>query len=319
MSIANEPLFERLLALSPFSARELGTLVATAPYRYKDHYIEKRNGRGKRLISQPTAELKFLQRLIVRHEFSSLPIHEAATAYRPHRSIKAHALPHASARYLLKLDFRDYFPSLKASALRYRLSRDATYTEQELWILCQLLCRKPKRDAELQLSIGAPSSPHVSNYLMGEFDSRLTDFCGACGAEYTRYADDIAVSTSFPHVLDAVEGEIRRLLGELSYLGLSLNEGKTVNVSKKNRRVLVGLVLANNGVVSIGREEKRRLRATMHRLVQGALPADEVAHFRGQLAFVYSIDPAFVTSLCARYDFPNVGSIGAPSGGDSTD
>jgi RNA-directed DNA polymerase len=319
MNIASAPLFERLLALSPFSVRELGTLVATAPHRYKNHYIEKRNGRGKRLISQPTAELKFLQRLIVQRELSSLPIHDAATAYRLGRSIKAHALPHAHARYLLKLDFSDFFPSLKETALRYRLSRDASYTEQELWILCQLLCRKPKRDAELQLSIGAPSSPYVSNYLMWEFDTRLAEFCGACGAAYTRYADDIAVSTSSPHVLDVVQGEVRRLLGELSYLGLSLNEDKTVNVSKKNRRTLVGLVLANDGAVSVGREEKRRLRAAMHRLRQGKLPVEEIARLRGQLAFAYSIDPSFVSDLCARNNYANVGAIGQPDGEQSTD
>ncbi|WP_080417326.1 retron St85 family RNA-directed DNA polymerase [Burkholderia ubonensis] len=319
MNIINAPLFERLLALSPFSARELGILIATAPHRYKDHYIEKRNGRGKRLISQPTAELKFLQRLIVKHEFSSLPIHGAATAYRSGSSIKAHALPHAHSRYLLKLDFSDFFPSLKANALRYRLSRDASYTEQELWILCQLLCRQPRRDAGLQLSIGAPSSPCVSNYLMWEFDSRLAEFCAACGTAYTRYADDIAVSTTFADVLDVVEAEVRRLLGELDYLGLSLNEGKTVNVSTKSRRTLVGLVLANDGTVSIGREEKRRLRATMHRLTQGGLSGDEVARFRGQLAFAHSIDASFVDLLCARHNFPNVASIGSPDGGDLTD
>ncbi len=319
MNVANAPLFERLLALSPFSARELEILVATAPHRYKDHYIEKRNGRGKRLISQPTAELKFLQRLIVKHEFLSLPIHDAATAYRSGRSIKAHASPHAHARYLLKLDFSDFFPSLKANALRYRLSRDTSYAEQELWILCQLLCRKPKRNAELQLSIGAPSSPFVSNYLMWEFDNRLAEFCEACGAAYTRYADDIAISTSSAHVLDAIEAEVRRLLGELDYLGLSLNEGKTVNVSTKSRRTLVGLVLANDGTVSIGRDEKRRLRATMHRLTQGGLSGDEIARFRGQLAFAHSIDANFVDSLCARYNFPSVGSIGAPDGGNLTD
>ncbi|MFB9127129.1 RNA-directed DNA polymerase [Paraburkholderia dipogonis] len=313
MSIVNEPLFDRLLALSPFSARELGVLIATAPHRYKNHYIEKRNGRGKRLISQPTAELKFLQRLIVKHEMSSLPIHDAATAYRSQRSIKEHALPHARARYLLKLDFRDFFPSLKATALRHRLLLDANYTEPELWMLCQILFRKAGRHTDLQLSIGAPSSPHISNYLMWEFDKKLAQFCELLGAEYTRYADDIAVSTSFPHLLDAVEAEIRRLLGELDYLGLSLNEGKTVNVSTKSRRTLVGLVLANDGTVSIGREEKRRLRATMHRLVQGLLAGEEVARLRGQLAFVYSIDRAFVDSLCARHGFTSVGSIGQPT------
>lgn len=314
MSIVNEPLFERLLVLTPFSSRELGTLITTAPHRYKNHYIEKRNGRGKRLISQPTAELKFLQRLIIKRELSSLPIHDAATAYRPQRSIKEHAVPHAHSRYLLKLDFRDFFPSLKATALRHRLSQDTAYTEKELWILCQLLCRMPRRGEELRLSIGAPSSPYVSNYLMWEFDNRLASYCEAHEAHYTRYADDIAISTSDPHVLDAIEAEVRRLLGELAYLGLSLNEDKTVNVSKKSRRTLVGLVLANDGVVSIGREEKRRLRAAMHRLTQGTLPVDEVARLRGQLAFAYSIDPNFVNDLCARNNYSSVSAIGQPNG-----
>ncbi|SDD56971.1 reverse transcriptase domain-containing protein [Paraburkholderia lycopersici] len=191
-------------------------------------------------------------------------------------------------------------------------------TQSESYGYCVKTCaEKPKRDAELQLSIGAPSSPHVSNYLMWEFDSKLTRFCEACSAEYTRYADDIAVSTSSPQLLDAIEVEVRRLPGELDYLRLSLNEGKTVNVSTKNRRTLVGLVLANDGNVSIGREEKRRLRAAMHKLTQGKLPVEETARLRGQLAFAYSIDPDFVNDLCRRSNFANVAAISQPDAGNS--
>jgi len=312
MSLINEPLFGRLLALSPFSERELTVLIVTAPRRYKDHYIEKRNGRGKRLISQPTAELKFLQRLLVTHELSQLPLHDAAVAYRPKRSIKDHAKPHAAAHYLLKLDFRDFFPSLKESTLRHRLTLDASYSEREKWMLCQLLCRRAPGSDILQLSIGAPSSPHVSNYLMWEFDTWLTEFCVTKDAKYTRYADDLAISTSRPHVLDMIEAEVRRLLVEMAYLGVSLNEAKTVNVSKKNRRTLVGLNLANDGAVSVGRQEKRRLRAAINALVHGRLLPEEVARLRGKLAFVYSVDPKFVTNLCARNGFTSISEISAP-------
>ena len=113
MILSNEPLFRRLLILSPFSEWELVALIHTAPLRYKDHYILKRNGRGRRLISQPTLELKFLQRLLVSKEFVNLPMHDAAVAYRRCHSIKDHAAPHASNKYLLKLDFKDFFPSLE--------------------------------------------------------------------------------------------------------------------------------------------------------------------------------------------------------------
>jgi RNA-directed DNA polymerase len=312
MILENQPLFERLLARSPFSVRELIVLIATAPERYKDHHIEKRHGRGLRLISQPTAELKFLQRLLIQHEFSNLPIHDAAVAYRKALSIKDHATPHASGRYLLKLDFKDFFPSLKESAIRYRLQRDSNFSDTELWMLCHLLCRRDRDTDVLQLSIGAPSSPFVSNYLLWEFDSRMQTFCREMDTRYTRYADDLAFSTLKPNVLDVVAEKVKTLLDELNYLDITLNTTKTVNVSTKNRRTLVGLTLSNEGTASIGRDEKRILRATMHALSQGKLRPEEIGRFRGKLAFVHAVDAEFVAKLCAQYGFDKVSEIQGP-------
>lgn len=310
MSIATAPLFQRLLARSPFSEHELIVLIATAPSRYKVHYIEKRNGRGRREIAQPTKEIKFLQRLLAKYELATLPIHDAAIAYRAGLSIADHARPHAHGRYLLKLDFKDFFPSIRWSSLAHRLTNDTQYTKVELWILGNLLCRKVNTSGVHQLSIGAPSSPHVSNYVLHEFDSNLTDFCSRNGVRYTRYADDLAFSTHIPGLLDTVEQEVRRLLRELNYLGLQLNEEKSVNVSKKRRRMLVGLTLSNDGHTSIGRDAKRQLRLAIHRAAFGRLGPTEVANLRGRLAFTYAIDPTFVDELLARYGFTSIAGIG---------
>lgn len=310
MSIAASPLFQRLLARSPFSEHELIVLIATASSRYKVHYIEKRGGRGRREIAQPTKEIKFVQRLLVKYELAALPIHDAAVAYRSGLSIADHARPHALGRYLLKLDFKDFFPSIKWASLAHRLTLDRDYSSVELWILGNLLCRKSKSTGIHQLAIGAPSSPHISNYVLHEFDSNLTDFCTVRGVRYTRYADDLAFSTNTPGTLDAVETEVRRLLKELDYLGLQLNEEKSVNVSKKTRRTLVGLTLSNDGHASIGREAKRQLRLAMHRAALGTLGPADVANLQGRLAFTYAVDPAFVDKLLARYGFASIASIG---------
>ena len=306
-----EPLFARILSQSPFSSKELVTLLGTAPDRYKDHYITKRNGRGVRQISQPTAELKFLQRILINLEFSNLPIHNAATAYRAGKSIKSHAIEHARNSYLLKLDFKDFFPSIDADAIKYRLRLDKNYSEAELWILCQILCRRDRVTNRLQLSIGAPSSPFLSNYIMWEFDCMIQSYCDELGVTYTRYADDLAFSTSVPHILDVVHCYVEKLLIELSYLNISLNKEKTVNVSKKNKRSLVGLVLSNSGNVSIGRSEKRNLRAAMHALIKNKLTQDEVGKLRGKMAFLLAIDPDFVHGLCLKYNFQKVSDIQA--------
>lgn len=310
MSVSELSLFGRLLDASPLSKRELMILIATAPTRYKDHYILKRNGRGRRLISQPTAELKYFQRFLIRVELAELPIHNASVAYRRGYSIRNHAVPHAGSRYLLKLDFKDFFPSLKASAIKFQLSRDANYSPEDLNVLCQLLCRKPAGNQDLCLSIGAPSSPFLSNYLLHPFDVLIGDFCRSRGVVYTRYADDLAFSTSTAHILDEVEGHVRFALRELPSLGLTLNESKTVNVSTKFRRSLVGLTLANDGAVSIGRAQKRILRSAVHSVTRGLALEMPISRLQGLLANAYGVDPVWVVSLCERYGFPDISSIG---------
>ena len=310
MSLANTPLFQRLLSASPFSEQELVVLVATASTRYKDHYIEKRNGRGKRLISQPTKEVKFLQRLLMQNELVGLPIHEAATAYRKGHSIKSHADKHAASRYLLKLDFQDFFHSLYGDALDYMLEQDTKFSKTERWLICNLLCRRLPKTSILRLSIGAPSSPLISNYMLHVFDAELATFCHTNGVNYTRYADDIALSTNTPRLLNRIEIEVRRLLEKLVHLRLTVNERKTVNVSKKRQRKLVGLTLSNDGHVSVGRDEKRRLRATFHAFSIGKLPLQDISNLKGKLAYVFSIDPEFVTQLCQKYGVEKLHLIG---------
>lgn len=300
MSFVNSELFARLIERSPFSYSDLAILIFTAPKRYKEHHIKKRTG-GLRLIAQPTKELKFLQRLLVKHELSRLRISTAATAYVKGGSIKDHAERHAKNRYLLKLDFKDFFPSITQTAINTLLMQQTEFTEDERFIVTQLLLRAPKKETILRLSIGAPSSPFICNCVMNEFDERLLSFCTPRQISYSRYADDMALSTNHPKLLDEAKVFVEDLLKELGYLGLSLHTGKTVNVSTKNNRTLTGLVLSNDGHVSIGREKKRLIRAQVHSMINGALSQEACATLKGYLSFVYSVDPTFVSNLAKRY------------------
>ena len=309
MSFLQVPLFNELLSALPFSALELVELIQTAPTRYKNHYIDKRNGRGKRLISQPTKEVKLAQRYLVAHTLRSLPVHPSATAYRIGASIKDHALPHANARYLLKLDFEDFFPSITATSLARRLEMDSGLEKQEIAIVVRLLCRYDLVSDQLRLSIGAPSSPCISNYFMFEFDKAVSGFCDANSICYTRYADDLAFSTNLPKMLDAVQAHVLNTLDEMAYLGLRLNEKKTVNVSKKNRRTLVGLTLSNEGSVSVGRDAKRGIRNQLHRASKGDLTLEEFQRLKGQLAFMLAVDPDFVMALCRKHGVARIADL----------
>ncbi|MBI2746624.1 MAG: RNA-directed DNA polymerase [Burkholderiales bacterium] len=300
MSFLETNMFARMVERSPFSYTDLAILILTAPKRYKEHHIKKRSG-GLRLIAQPTKELKFVQRLLISNELSHLKVSEAAAAYVKERSIKEHAEKHAGNRYLLKLDFKDFFPSITKDAINRLLIQQTDLSADERYIACQLLLRSPKKEETLRLSIGAPSSPFISNCVMYEFDEKLLGYCQANGITYSRYADDIALSTQNPRTLDPAKAFVEGLLSQLDYLKLSLNPAKTVNVSTKNRRTLTGLVLSNEGTASIGRDKKRLIRAQVHSMIKGQLSTEEAVSLKGHLSFLYSVDKSFVVNLARRY------------------
>ena len=290
-------IFERIQSDFSLSTRDVRVLLFTAAYRYKLHYIEKRHGRGKRLIAQPTAEIKLLQRWAVEKYVTQLPIHKAATAYRLGVSIKDHAAVHAANRYLLKLDFQDFFPSILGTHFLMHLKSHMKISEEDANLLMRLLFRFDRETQDYVLSIGAPSSPAVSNTVMYDFDNALTNFCKAHDIIYTRYADDLALSTSKPKVLDDAFQFIKQLCREMPYPRLQLNDAKTVFTSKKHRRQLTGLILTNEGKPSLGREKKRLIRSMAHRFSLNQLPQDQTLHLRGLLAFAFSIEPMFFSSI----------------------
>ena len=166
-------IIERLRSDFSLSLHDARVLIFTAAYRYKLHYIEKRHGRGKRLIAQPTAEIKLLQRWAVEKYVDQLPIHKAATAYRLGISIKDHASIHADNRYLLKLDFQDFFPSILGGHFLMHLKSHASIVDDDASLLMRLLFRFDREVQDYVLSIGAPSSPAVSNTIMYDFDNKL--------------------------------------------------------------------------------------------------------------------------------------------------
>ena len=72
----------RLLSIQTgLTEQDVERIINRAPDTYKSYTIPKRNGKGNRVISQPAREVKVLQRVLT-ERLRSLPIHDAAMAYR---------------------------------------------------------------------------------------------------------------------------------------------------------------------------------------------------------------------------------------------
>lgn len=284
--------------------KQLQVLIYSSPHRYKVYQIPKRTPGQFRTIAQPAKEVKVLQYWAMKHVLSRFDVHRAATAYRRNRSILHNAQPHTRGRFLLKMDFKDFFPSLKAHDFRVFLKRcQPKFDAEEIGALCSILFWSPKGASppELCLSIGAPTSPLLSNILMGDFDRHIYRFCRDRQISYTRYADDLSFSSKHSEVLAEAEMAVVDFCARSKSPALAVNEAKTVRLSKRDSRRVTGLVLTNDDKVSLGRETKRQIRAQMHHFVLGRLKDEEILKLRGMLAYVNSVESAFMHRLRKKY------------------
>lgn len=284
-------------------AGHLQSIVRTAPIRYKVFYIPKRNG-GLREVAQPAREVKAIQRWLMKRLEPLLPLHDAATAYRSGASIKKNAERHVDSDYLLKMDFRNFFPSiLMTDIIRHlEIHCGQQYDSSAIKLIAYVCTWAPKRQGPLRLCIGAPSSPLLSNSVMFDFDKQLSSAAAADSVTYTRYADDLALSSRTSGTLNDYPGLVAKLAGSLNYPQLELNEKKTLFASRAGRRVITGVTLTADRQTSIGRKRKREIRAMYHRMILGKLSPDEQQELAGLIAFANDVEPGFSAWLSKSAD-----------------
>lgn len=284
-------------------------IISNAPERYKVYRISKKNG-GMRKIAQPARELKLLQRALVELLLSKLPVHPAATAYVKGRSIRDNAELHCHSGPVLKMDFKDFFPSITDRDWAAYCNQTGCLTDPEdIRLTSLLLFHRPAGGRVLRLAIGAPSSPIVSNLIMFPFDVMISEAVAADHVIYSRYADDLTFSGPRTGHLTGVAKSIKRTLREIPFPTLKINAEKTTYVTMKYHRQVTGLTLANDGRVTIGRDNKRALRAQLDHYGKGTMPKSDVPRLAGKLAFVKSAEPSFFFNLVENHGWERIQEI----------
>lgn len=286
----------------------VGLLIATASHRYKRYRIPKKTG-GMRIIDHPAKELKLIQKWLCRKYLNELPTHSSVYSYKSNINIRMHAARHVKNNYLMRVDFENYFPSIRAANIRALLKEHLSdahlkpFPNQDIDDIVKLVCR---HDA---LTIGAPSSPVLSNAVLVTFDTNLHEFCARMDVTYTRYADDIYFSTNTPGVLEGIHERLPSQLNEWTDLHLRINRDKTVFTSRKHERRVTGLILTSDKQVSVGRARKRQIKGLVYRYTQDKLDADQKSFLRGYLAYLHSVEPSFLQSLQLKYGSDAIGAI----------
>lgn len=303
-------ILKKISELTFISTSELIRFSKSAPYRYKVYQIPKRNGKGERTIAHPSKELKLIQRLCVDQLKGVLIIHDSAKAYKKGVGIKDNALAHVNNRYLLKMDFKDFFPSV-TPVLFFNICSQSnlTFDIENKRFLRHILFRKDRTENKFKLSIGAPSSPLISNFIMSRFDMKMQEYCLENNVSYTRYADDLAFSTNLKGFLFTLPNIVRNILSETTRNTISVNENKTVFTSTKHNRHVTGITLSNDGKLSVGREKKRDISAMVHHFKLGCLSEEKTSNLKGQLSFISDVEPQYLQILSKKYGDETISAL----------
>ena len=284
-------------------------------YRYA--WIAKRTG-GHRLIEAPKPTLCAIQRYVLDDILAKIPPHAAAHGFRVGHSVRTFAAPHVGRDVVLRVDLRAFFTSINAARVA-AVFHAAGYPRPIAATLAALCTHATPRDVlsaapspadrELlsrHLPQGAPTSGALANLVAYRFDVRVAALAASLEAQYTRYADDLALSGS--HALARAMPTIVARLGAIAIEeGFALNFRKTRMMRASMRQRLTGLVV--NQRLAIARSDLEALRAILHNCVRfgpdsqnrAGLP-DFRAHLQGRVSWVTSIDPRKGARLAAKLE-----------------
>ncbi|MEN4563095.1 retron St85 family RNA-directed DNA polymerase [Pantoea agglomerans] len=283
---------------------DLQQLLKSRPStHYKVYKIPKRSI-GFRLIAQPTKKLKHIQKLIVDLLLNKVKVHKSATAYIKGKNISFNASIHKNSEYLLKLDLENFFNSIKPDMFFKELERQNIRLSNEDTAILEQFCfwnRSKRKNGALVLSVGAPSSPFISNVLMYTFDQELYEFCASKKIAYSRYADDMTFSTKEKNVLLSIHKHVDFLLIKYFSKNLRINDLKVVYSSKAHNRHVTGVTLTNDNEISIGRDKKRLISAMVYNFKNNSLGLDDTHTLQGLIGYAFSIEPDFIKRLQAKY------------------
>lgn len=286
---------------------------AASKLNYYRFTIPKRDG-TRRAIWAPHRRLKAAQRWILREVVERLPVHGAAHGFLHGRSIASNAAAHTNAEVVVKVDLKDFFPTVTLPRVK-GVFRKAGYREQIATLLALLCTEAPRQVTEVDgkqfflalgprcLPQGAPTSPGLTNTLCMRLDRRLQGAAAKLGWRYTRYADDLTFSLPRGH-----KGKpgLGKLLGCISAItaaeGFAVHPDKTRVARSGARQRITGLIVNGKGPPRVPRELKRAVRAALHNLGKtGQLREGEtLSKLAGMVAFITMTDPKLGQKLRAE-------------------
>lgn len=204
--------------------------------------------------------LKSLQQQIIRKIYYNVHfphyLHGSIKDTTSPRSHVTAASVHVEAKLLVRMDISNFFPSLTSEVVFDIWKRFFNFPD----VVVELLTKLTTFNGSLPQ--GAPTSPGLANLAFWDSEYIVVDRLNIKGFAYTRFVDDVTVSSTKYTVMNELEPIFRDIFGMFSSKGVRPNRNK-IDISTSGHRMLVHNLNINSGVPTIPKAERDRIRAAV--------------------------------------------------------
>lgn len=269
MSVKNIQSLQQLSTRLGITPQKLSFCLYKIPdeKKYRVFEVDKKNGE-KRTISSPIKPIKEIQQKLYKLLKEDYEPKDCSHGFEKNRSFITNAEAHKRGRILINLDLKSFFDSINFGRVRgLFLSNSFNCSKKVATILAQIVCYKNS------LPQGACTSPIIANMIARRLDSSLINLAKKNSSKYTRYVDDITISTTHKNLAKSIVKSITAkpnkeiilgsdLMSIVNAQGFTLNSKKTRVQDKTVRQEVTGVVI--NEFPNVRREFIRSIRMMLY-------------------------------------------------------
>lgn len=273
-----------------------------------------------RIIYKPSRTLKDFHSFLNSFVLEQLPVNtKVSFAYRKGATLMQAVEPHAKSRAFFQTDLERFFDSITTPLIHKVLVESQTPVadlQDHLDHILKLLTVDGK------LPIGYSTSPLLSNACLLSFDQQLARISHDRGWIYTRYADDIILSTQDRSELSDAGAVIAECLATELGDRFRLNPGKSKLTTIGRKIKLLGLLILPTGDLAIDREVRNRIESWIHFYLRDRARLlkifeeiyDEgieegLQRLSGLISYAYAADPDYLEKLKGKFGITVIDSF----------
>lgn len=264
----NAPLYRRrrIGSLDSFSmsmgltVRDLDRLVKNADRLYRTAQSIRKADGSLRYTYDAYTSLKTVHRRIKNHIFDHVVYPPYLTGSLKGRDYKVNASLHTQAKIVISDDISSFFPSTTVQHVFDVWKNFFNFDGAVAHRLTMLTTRYG------ELPQGAITSSFLANLVFWKHEPVLQALLAAKGMTYSRYVDDIAVSSRSPIRSHDKAEVIRHVYGMLSQYGYEPNRSKH-DISTASKRMTV-TKLSVNAKPGLAVKTRANIRAAVHGVEQ---------------------------------------------------